>query len=127
MSPLDPLGLAGTAGPTVAIMSHKSRELLEVDLPVAVEVRLGDHGPDLGLGEGLPQVGHGQPQLLLTYQTVTIPIKHFEGVGDIVIQTVSPLHHHVYELVKVNRSIRVGIHISANKRLSVFSENNLIK
>ena len=113
---LDPLGLTRTAGATVVVVRHESRELLEVDLPVPVEVGLGDHGSDLGLGQGLPEVCHGQPQLLLTDQTVSVPIKHFKGVSDIVIKTVSPLHHHVNKLVEVNRSVRVRVHISAREK-----------
>ena len=82
-------------------MRHESRELLEVDLSVAIEVGLGDHGPDLGLRKRFSEVGHGQPQLLFTDQTVSVAVKHFKGVSHVVIETVSPLHHHVNKLIDV--------------------------
>ena len=103
-------------------MRHESRELLEVDLPVAIEVGLGDHGPDLGLRQGFAEVGHGQPQLLFTDQTVTVAVKHFKGVSHVVIETVPPLHHHVNKLIEVNRSIRVRIHISAREVSGYFEK-----
>ena len=72
---LDPLGLAGP-GAGVVRGRHQPRELLEVDLAVPVQVGLGDHGADLGLGQRLPEVGHRQPQLLLADEAVAVAVEH---------------------------------------------------
>ena len=55
-------------------------ELRKVYKSVSVYVRLPDHRPDLGPGDGLPQAGHGALQLSLRYQSISVLIKHPESV-----------------------------------------------
>ena len=94
----DPLGLAPSGAGTTPwsrVVRHQPAELGEVDLPVPVHVRLGDHVPHLGLGQRLAQVGHGQPELLLGDEAVAVPVEDpasnilrstlgVRGVGDFV-------------------------------------------
>merc|ERR1719348_543568 len=94
---LDSFGLTWTT--RAAIMSHKTRELLEVDLAVTIKISLSNHGSNLGLSQGFTEVAHGQPQLFFTYQSITITIKYFKSMSNIIIETVSPLDHHVNKLV----------------------------
>ena len=58
------------------LVLNQKLEFSEVDKPVSVDVRLSDHGPDLGPGQGLSQAGHGAVELGLGYKTVTVLIKH---------------------------------------------------
>ena len=86
-------------------MGHQTRELLQVDLPVPVQVCLSYHGPHLGLSQRLAEVAHGEPELLLAYQAVTVSVKDFKSMSHVVITTVSSLYHHVNKLVEVDGSI----------------------
>ena len=119
----DPLGLApsGTCTtPWSRVVRHQPAELGEVDLPVPVHVRLGDHVPHLGLGQRLAQVGHGQPELLLGDEAVAVAVEHLERVHHVVLNTVRPpLHHHFDELIEVYRPVGVCVHI-ADHVLQVF-------
>lgn len=63
------------------LLLNQELEFGEVDKPVSVDVRLSDHGPDLGSCQRLPQAGHGAQELSLRYQTVSVLIKHPGGVS----------------------------------------------
>ena len=39
-------------------------------------------------------------------------------MGDVVLEAVAPLHHHVDELVEVDGSVGVGVHVAAKPKLS---------
>ena len=68
---------------------HQFLKLDKVDLAIAIQVSLLDHGDHLLLTEGLAQVVHGDHQLLLRDQTVTVPVEHPEAVGDVLINVAS--------------------------------------
>ena len=68
---------------------HQFLKLNKIDLAIAIQVSLLDHGNHLLLTEGLAQVVHGDHQLLLRDQTVTVPVEHPEAVGDVLINVAS--------------------------------------
>ena len=41
-----------------------------------------------------------------------------EGVGDVVLEAVAALHHHVDKLVEVDGSVGVGVHVPAEQKFS---------
>ena len=54
---------------------HHLQKLLPVDLPVGVGVRKPEHLFALLLREGLPEPGHGLPELALRYAAVAVMIE----------------------------------------------------
>ena len=43
---------------------------------------------------------------------------HLEGMSDVIVQAVAALDHHVDELVEVDGSVGVGVHVAAKQKLS---------
>ena len=93
-------------------MSHQPRKLLEIYFSISVQISFRNHGSDLGFCHWFAEIAHGQPQLLLTYQTITVSVENFEGVCHIIIKAVSPFNHHINELGEVNGAIRICVNVS---------------
>lgn len=86
---------------------------MEVDQAVAVEVGLLDHGPDLHVGQRLPEIVHGQTQLFFRYEAVPVAVKDSESVRYILVDDqllVSP-EHHLNKLVEIDGAIAVLVDV----------------
>jgi len=86
---------------------HQFLKLDKIDLAIAIQVSLLDHGDHLLLTEGLAQVVHGDHQLLLRDQTVTVSVEHPEAVSDVLVNVASLPGHHGYEFVEVDAPVHL--------------------
>merc|ERR1712080_739271 len=76
------------------IIRHQTTEFRQINFPVPVQVRLGNHVPHLGLSQGLPEIVHGQPQLLLRDEAVTVSVENFEGMNYIILERLLASFNH---------------------------------
>merc|ERR1711907_614795 len=68
---------------------HHLDELLVVDLPVAIDVRLADHLVDLLVRQLLAEVRHHVAQLGGADEAVAITVEHLEGLDELLSVSVS--------------------------------------
>ena len=62
--------------------------------------------------ERLPQVVHGEPELLLRDESVPISVEDPEGVRHVLFDLGVPSQHHLDEFVEVDGPVRVLVHIT---------------
>ena len=65
-------------------VGHKTRKFLEINFPISIKISFSDHWFNLSLGQRLAEVVHGQPQLLLWYEAVSISVKHLKRMHHII-------------------------------------------
>ena len=92
-------------------VDHQGFKFGKVNFPIAVDISLGDHVPDLLLGDGFPEVVHGEPELLAGDQTVSVTVEHFEGVSYVLLHIPAALDHHLDKLIKVDGAVGVGVDV----------------
>eukprot|EP00413_Alexandrium_margalefii_P011874 CAMPEP_0204533936 /NCGR_PEP_ID=MMETSP0661-20131031/12586_1 /ASSEMBLY_ACC=CAM_ASM_000606 /TAXON_ID=109239 /ORGANISM="Alexandrium margalefi, Strain AMGDE01CS-322" /LENGTH=124 /DNA_ID=CAMNT_0051540357 /DNA_START=83 /DNA_END=454 /DNA_ORIENTATION=+ len=71
--------------PRRSLRHHHLDELLVVDLPVAVDVRLADHLVDLLVRELLAQVRHDVAKLGRTDEAVAVAVEDLEGLDQLLL------------------------------------------
>ena len=91
---------------------HQFLKLNKIDLAVTIQVRLLYHSDHLLLTEGLPQVVHGDHQLLLGDQPVTVPVEDPEAVGDVLLDVAALPRHHCDELVEVDPPVHLLVFLA---------------
>merc|ERR1711918_38191 len=69
---------------------HHLHELLVVDLPIAIDVRLPDHLVDLLIRELLAEVRHHVTKLSRADEAVAIAIEHLERLDELLLSARVP-------------------------------------
>merc|ERR1740117_2348858 len=105
--------ILNSTSPNDLFRHHHLDEFLIVDLTITINICLTNHLINFFIRQLLSEVGHHVTQLCSTDEAVTITVKHFESLNQLLL-SVCVLHlscHQRQELWEINGAVTISIHL----------------
>merc|ERR1719250_265379 len=94
-------------------VNHDPFKLCEINQSISIDISFSKHCFHFFFSEFFTKIVHSYSDLLGRYETITILIKYFKCLSDIInFVNFFPPNHHLYELIIVNSTIAILINIS---------------
>ena len=109
-------------------------KLFKIYFSISVKVSLCYHRLDLLFIHRVTKTVHGRRKFIVGYQAVTVNVKHFEGLGNVLGQVSAVIHEKLDELLEVDASLVFvlvnirdhGLEFSLRGPETMFSKNLIV-